>query len=98
MQTVQTMLSVKIDRSLKEEARKTARALGVSLNAVINQYIKEFVAARQIVFTDHPLPNKNTQKMLAKLSADIAAGKDLVGPFDSAKDLIKSLDGEESGK
>lgn len=89
---MQTMLNIKIDRSLKDEARKTARALGVSLNAVINQYIKEFVAARQIVFSDHPFPNKKTQKLLDRLSADIAAGKNLSEPFGTAEEMIKSLD------
>jgi addiction module RelB/DinJ family antitoxin len=92
LKTMQTMISVKIDRSLKEEAHKTAQALGVSLSAVINQYIKEFVAARQVVFTDHPFPNKKTQKLLDKISADIAAGKNLIGPFDTAKEMIKYLD------
>ena len=86
------MLSVKIDRALKDEARKTARALGVSLNAVINQYIKEFVAARQIVFSDHPLPNKKTQKLLERLSADIAVGKNISGPFSTAEEMIAALD------
>jgi len=86
------MLSIKIDRSLKDEARKTAQALGVSLNAVINQYIKEFVAARQIVFSDHPLPNKKTQKILDEVSADIAAGKNISGPFCTAKEMINHLD------
>jgi len=86
------MLSVKIDRSLKDEARKTAQALGVSLNAVINQYIKEFVAARQIVFSDHPLPNKKTQELLDRLSVDIAIGKNVSKPFKTAEEMIKSLD------
>lgn len=92
---MQTMLSIKIDRSLKDEARKTAQALGVSLNAVINQYIKEFVSAREVVFTDHPLPNKKTRMVLDRISADIKAGRNLVGPFDSAQDLIKSLKGRK---
>lgn len=86
------MLNIKIDSLLKDKARKTAQALGVSLNAVINQYIKEFVAARQIVFSDHPLPNKKTQKLLDRLSADIATGKNISGPFSTAEEMIKSLD------
>ena len=35
------MLSIKIDKKLKDQARKTAQDLGVSLNAVINQHIKK---------------------------------------------------------
>ena len=61
---MQTMISFKIDRKLKDEARETARALGVSLNAVVNQYKKEFVSRRQITFTEYLEPNKKTQKLL----------------------------------
>ncbi len=92
---METMLSIKIDKKLKDQARKTAQDLGVSLNAVINQHIKRFVATREISFTDHPIPNKRTRKMLDKASADIKAGKNIFGPFETAADMIKSL---QSGK
>lgn len=88
---MQTMLSIKIDKNLKEKAQEVAHALGVSLNAVINQNIKEFIDARQITFTDHPMPNEKTMKLLAKLSADIEAGRNTVGPFYTSKDAIKAL-------
>ncbi|KKP87471.1 MAG: hypothetical protein UR90_C0004G0018 [Parcubacteria group bacterium GW2011_GWC1_35_8] len=88
---MQTMLSIKIDKSLKEKAHKVAHALGVSLNAVINQNIKEFIDARQVTFTDEPILNKKTQKLLAKLSKDAREGKNMVGPFYTAEDMIKSL-------
>ncbi|MFA6376561.1 MAG: hypothetical protein WCX69_04150 [Candidatus Paceibacterota bacterium] len=89
------MISFKIDKLLKSDAQKTARALGVSLNAVVNQYIKEFVANRQVVFTDHPVPNKKTRRLLDRASADIKAGKNLYGPFYSAEEMIKSLKGDK---
>jgi len=85
------MLSIKIDKKLKEKAHEVAHALGVSLNAVINQNIKEFIDVRQVTFTDHPMPNEKTRKLLAKLSADVDAGRNLIGPFDTAKAAIKAL-------
>ena len=86
-----TMLSIKIDKKLKEKAQEVAHTLGVSLNAVINQNIKEFIDARQVTFTDHPMPNKKTQKLLDRLLADVENSKNIVGPFDNAKDMIKAL-------
>ena len=61
---MQTMLSIKIDKKLKDQARKTAQDLGVSLNAVIIQYIKEFVAARTITFTEYSAPNEKTRRII----------------------------------
>jgi addiction module RelB/DinJ family antitoxin len=88
---MQTMLSIKIDKDLKQKAQKVAHTLGVSLNAVINQNIKEFIDARQVTFTDHPMPNDKTRKLLAKLSADVDAGRNMIGPFYTAEDAIKAL-------
>lgn len=88
---MQTMLSIKIDKRLKEKAHEVAHALGVSLNAVINQNIKEFIDVRQVTFTDHPMPNKKTQRLLNRLLADSKANRNIVGPFDTAEEMIKSL-------
>ena len=88
---MQTMLSIKIDKRLKEKAHEVAHALGVSLNAVINQNIKEFINERQVTFIDEPVLNKRTQKLLSKLSKDAREGKNMVGPFYTAEDMIKSL-------
>lgn len=90
-----TMLSIKIDKKVKDQARKTAKDLGVSLNAVMNRYIRKFIADRAVIFTDHPMPNEKTGQILDEISADINAGKNLAGPFKTARDMIKSL---QSGK
>ena len=74
-----------------EKAQEVAHTLGVSLNAVINQNIKEFVNERQVTFTDHPMPNKRTQKLLDRLLADSKANRNFAGPFDTAEEMIKAL-------
>lgn len=86
-----TMLSIKIDKPLKDKAQEVAHALGVSLNAILNRYLKELVSTRQVTFTDHPVLNKRSQKILDKLLADSRVGKNIVGPFYTAEEMIKSL-------
>jgi addiction module RelB/DinJ family antitoxin len=88
---MQTMLSIKINKSIKEQAQEVAHVLGVSLNAVINGFIKEFISTRRVTFTDHPMPNTRTLKILKKLSDDARNGRNMVGPFYTAEDMIKSL-------
>lgn len=88
---MQTMLSIKIDKNLKKKAQEVAHILGVSLNAVINQNIKEFINERKITFVDEPILNKRTQKILARLSKDAREGKNMIGPFYTAEEAIKAL-------
>ncbi len=89
---MQTMLSIKIDRELKKKAQEVAGILGVSLNAVINQNIKEFVSERKITFADHPILNPKARKALDKLLAESRTNKNIVGPFKTMKEMISSLD------
>ena len=88
---VTTMLSIKIDKTVKQNAQELAGKLGVSLNAIVNGYIKEFLIERKVTFTDHPMPNTRTQKVLDRLLADSKANRNIVGPFYTAEDMIKSL-------
>ncbi len=89
---MQTMLSIKIDKKIKEKAQEVAHTLGVSLNAVINQNIKDFISERRVTFADHPMPNERTQKILDRLLADSKANRNFIGPFDSMEKMIESLD------
>lgn len=89
---MQTMLSIKINKSLKDQAQEVAHNLGVSLNAVVNQFVKEFISTRRVSFADHPMPNLRTQKILDQLLADSRANKNIVGPFNSMEEMIESLD------
>ncbi len=86
-----TMLSIKLDKSMKEQAQELASTLGVSLNAVIKGFLKEFLSERKVTFMDHPMPNARTLKILKKLSDDARKGKNMVGPFYTAEEMIKSL-------
>lgn len=85
------MLSIKINKTLKNQAQELAHTLGVSLNAVINGFIKEFISERKVTFTDHPILNKRSQKIIDELLADSKANKNIVGPFYSAEEMIKAL-------
>jgi len=88
---MQTMLSIKLDKSLKQKAQDLAHTLGVSLNAVVNGYIKEFIIERKVTFADHPVLNAKKRKLFDKLLADSRENKNIIGPFHSAEEVIKAL-------
>ena len=43
MKTIKTTLNIKMDNKIKQKAQKLAKAFGTSLNAVVIQYIKNFI-------------------------------------------------------
>lgn len=86
-----TTMLIKTDKVLKTKAQKLAKEMGLPLGTLVNNYLKTFVIERQATFTA-PKLNKKTLKSLEKAYKDIKAGKNLVGPFSSVKDMIKSLE------
>lgn len=55
----ETILNIKTDKKLKAEAQNLAEELGVSLTAVVNAMLKQFVREKEIVLTANPHhPNK----------------------------------------
>ncbi len=76
-----TLLNVKTDKKLKQEAQKVAQELGLPLGTIINAYLRDLIREKKIIFSSPPTPNKKTQKLLKKIDADIRLGKNLKGPF-----------------
>lgn len=68
---MQTMLNIKIDTLLKEQAQAVANDLGVSLSAILKNTLKELVQERRVVFSDHPEPNNQTKKILNQALKEI---------------------------
>lgn len=88
---MKTTTSVKIDQSVKAAAAKLAGQMGLTLSAVINSSLREFVNSKKIVFQIHPVLNTKTQKRLLLLSRDVRNKKNLIGPFNNPSDVMKSL-------
>ena len=86
-----TVINIKTDKNLKKDAQMLAKNFGLPLSAVINIYLREFVREKRIVFSEPPIPNAKTRKILDRAIADIKTGKNLVGPFKSAKEMDKFL-------
>lgn len=80
-----TLLNVKTDKRLKQNAQKTAKELGLPLGTIINAYLRELVREKRVIFSAPLLPNKHTREVLQKIAKDIAQGKNTDGPFSYEK-------------
>ena len=86
-----TVINIKTDKILKKDAQALAKNFGLPLSAIVNIYLREFVREKRVVFSEPLMPNAKTRKLLDQAIADIKAGKNLAGPFESAEEMTKSL-------
>mgnify|MGYP001571557783 FL=1 len=87
-----TVINIKTDKNLKKDAQRLAKNFGLPLSTVVNTYLREFVRERRIIFSEPPVPNAKTRKILDQALKDIKEGKNLVGPFELPEEMDKFLD------
>ena len=87
-----TTLLIKTKKSLKKEAQKVAEDIGVPLTTVINSFLKQFVREKEITFSANTYtPTPYLTSLIKEDRAEYEKEK-TIGPFSSAKDMIKSLE------
>lgn len=87
-----TLLNIKIDRTLKKKAQKTAKDLGLPLGTIINAQLRDLVRDKRVVFSTPLVPNARTRKLLDSIEKDIQEGKNAVGPFETTEEVQGYLD------
>ena len=49
-----TVLNVKTDKEVKDQAQQVAKELGVPLSTVVNAFLKQFIKDRAVLFSLNP--------------------------------------------
>jgi len=88
---MKTVINVKTDKEVKENAQKVAGDLGLSLSAVINAYLKQFVRNKEVYFGLVPRMSPELEKLLGKIEDDIKNKRNLSPAISSEKDLKNYL-------
>ncbi len=89
-----TVLNVKIDKDLKEQAQATAKSMGLPVSIVVSASLKEFVKTRSITINDEGELKPEVIKELLQISKDAKAGKNISPEFDNLEDSFIWLDKE----
>lgn len=87
-----TILNFKTEKKLKDEAKRVASDLGLPLGTIMNHYLRQFVAEKRVLFTDHPVPTAQTVAELRELSKDVRSKKNMSPAFSNAKEAMAWLD------
>jgi antitoxin component of RelBE/YafQ-DinJ toxin-antitoxin module len=92
---MKTVISVKVDKDVRDKARKLAKKIGVPLSMVINRQLKQFTEERRIEFAEPLVPNAKTRKLLDEALRDIREGRKgtFAGPFRTSEEMDHYLDG-----
>ena len=87
-----TVIHIKSDKKIKEQAQKTAQELGLSLSAVINAQLRQFVRTKSLFVWEEARPmSRKLERELKKVEDDIKTGKNIFGPFRTAEELVNHL-------
>ena len=85
------IITIRTDAKTKRAAQGLAKEAGLTLNSLVNSYLKQVVINRRIEIC---LPEKMTpklEKMIGQAEADIKTGKNLSRKHNNAADFIKDL-------
>jgi addiction module RelB/DinJ family antitoxin len=84
-----TMLSIKIDPKHKQEAKKTAEALGIPLGTIINALLRQFVRDKEINLSIPLKPSKYLIDSIKEGEKELKAGK--LKSYKGVEELLKGL-------
>ena len=92
-----TVINIKTDRKIKQQAQKVAENLGLSLSGVINAYLRQFVRTKTVfVSTEYREPSDMLKKAFKEAEEDIK--NDRAYKFGNAEEAIRFLDNIVSKK
>ena len=89
---MQTVIHIKADQEVKENAVKIARELGLNLSDVINASLRNFIRTREVIFSHTPQMTPELEKLLDRVELDIKNKRNIVGSFKNAKEANHYLD------
>lgn len=88
---MKTVINVKTDVKVKQQARHLAADLGLSLSTVVNAYLKQFVRNREVYFSVSPKMTAELEALLGPIEKDIRRRKNLSPAISTPKELNRYL-------
>lgn len=89
---MKTVLNVKVDQKLKQDAQAAAKAIGLPISTVVSAGLREFVRTRSVTISDEPRLKPEIEAELLAIEKDISKRKDLSPAFDNVGDAIRWLE------
>ncbi len=88
--SMQTVISVKVDKEVKEAAQEVAKSAGLTLSSLVNAYLRQVVATRRIELYAPELMTPALEELIAEVEAELRAGK-TSRPFTDVDEFLADL-------
>jgi antitoxin component of RelBE/YafQ-DinJ toxin-antitoxin module len=86
-----TTLTIKIDRRLRDDAKKAADELGIPLTTVVNGMLRKFSRDKEITFSVYPTPKPEKLAEWEKTSADMDAHPEKYKVYESVEEFLAHM-------
>ncbi len=86
---MKTVLTIKTEKSVKDQARKTAEEFGIPLGTIINAFLRNFVRNKELSLDISHKPSKYLRGVIEESRKEYEKG-DYHGPF-IGEEFIKHL-------
>lgn len=77
-----SVINIKTEKNVKQEAQKIASQMGLSLSSVINVYLRSFIRTKKLSIDLNEIPLKKEQKWAKER-------KQATNKYSSARSLLK---------
>lgn len=85
-----TVISVRIDKDVKEAAQEVANSAGLSLGTLVNAYLRQVSATRRIeLYAPEPM-TPNLEKLISEVEQELKSGE-TSKKFNNADDFLVDL-------
>lgn len=85
-----TVISVKIDKDVKESAQEVAKSAGLNLSSLVNAFLRQVAATRRIELYSPEQMTPRLEGLIAEVEAELKSGK-ISKEFTNAEDFLADL-------
>jgi len=85
-----TVISIRTDKNVKNAAQQVAKSVGISLSAMVNAYLRQVIATRRIeLYAPEPMTPK-LEGLIAEVEAELQSDQ-VSKKFNNVDDFLADL-------
>ena len=88
---MKTFINIKADPEVKKNAQKIAGDLGLTLSAVINAYLRQFIRSKSVYFSTFPQPTPELEALIKQTEEDYKKKRNISPVFSDSAEMDKYL-------